>query len=563
MSKPLTLEIRSRLRPHLRWLAGFSLAVNILLLVSPLYMLQVYDRVLSSGSYDTLIWLSILAVFLLAIYGAAEIGRRRVLALAGVELEARLGPRIFAQFESQPAGRAALAQNLSRMSRIQSYLQNGAALPFADLPFAPLFLLVLFLIHPVIGMIGLAGAAIVFGVAVAAELTSRQTSAVSQSILGQSTQLASDFERQRSALVAMGLIPGAFRRWRQQRDQGQALGLNAARLDGRFTGISRSTRQVLQILVLGGGAALALSQQISPGSIVASSIILARVLGPIDQIVGGWRNSVLTWNAWKDLQASIEGMQEAAEFTPLPRPEAELEIDRLCVAVPGRDAPLIQPFSFRAEGGQIIVLAGAIGAGKSSLLQTLSGAWPAADGSVSLGQRAMQDWASADRGRYVGYVPQDVELLPATIAENINRLTQADADETIKAAKLAGAHEMILTLAEGYDTLIGPGGAQLSAGQAQLVGLARALFGSPPLVLLDEPTANLDSATAAHLIKAIGRVAEAGAVVFVSTHDRRVIEQAHTVLLLRKGSVLAAPAEQYLKLAVGPGSGSPSGKGAA
>lgn len=563
MSKPLTLEIRSRLRPHLRWLAGFSLAVNLLLLVSPLYMLQVYDRVLSSGSYDTLIWLSILAVFLLAIYGAAEIGRRRVMALAGAELETRLGPRIFSQFESQPAGRAELAQNLSRMSRIQSYLQNGAALPFADLPFAPLFLLVLFLIHPVIGMIGLAGALIVFAVAVAAELTSRQTSAVSQSILGQATQLASDFERQRSALVAMGLIPGAFRRWRQQRDQGQALGLNAARLDGRFTGISRSTRQVLQILVLGGGAALALSQQISPGSIVASSIILARVLGPIDQIVGGWRNSVLTWNAWKGLQASVEGMPDDIQFTPLPRPQAELEIDRLSVAVPGRETPLIQPFSFRAEGGQIIVLAGAIGAGKSSLLQTLSGAWPAADGSVSLGKRAMQDWASADRGRYVGYVPQDVELLPATIAENINRLTDADPDDTIKAAKLAGAHDMILTLAEGYDTLIGPGGAQLSAGQAQLVGLARALFGEPPLVLLDEPTANLDSATAAHLIKAIGRVAEAGAVVFVSTHDRRVIEQAHTVLLLRKGSVLAAPAEQYLKLAVGPGGAGAGPQGAA
>ncbi|MEC9249720.1 MAG: ATP-binding cassette domain-containing protein [Pseudomonadota bacterium] len=559
MIQGVSLELRERLNPHLRLLAGFGFAANVLLLVSPLYMLQIYDRVLNSGSVDTLLWLSVLAVFLLAVYGAAEMGRRRVSALAAQEIEAFFSPKLFQRFEKQLEGRPDLAMNLARLSRVQTFIQNGSLLPYLDLPFTPLFLIVLFLVHPFIGLLGLAGAALVFGVAFLAEISSRQGSQASQATLGKAGQFAADLERQRSALVSMGLLGRAYERWQQVRQLGQGLALGASRQDGKFTAISRALRQTLQILVLGGGAALALSQEISPGSIVASSIILARVLGPIDQIVGGWRNSVQTWSGWLALTAATEDIEARADYTPLPRPAGDVVLDRTAIGVPGGETPLVQAFNFTARSGDIIALTGGIGTGKTSFLQTIAGAWPAHAGQISLGGRDIQEWPSEDRGRYIGYTPQDVELLPATIAENIARLSGADDTHIIEAAKAAGAHEMILGLPEGYETPVGPGGVNLSAGQKQLVGLARALFGTPALLVLDEPSANLDSASTSNLIKSIKAVSDAGATIFVSTHDRRLIEHSSTVLLLRNGAVLAAPADQYLKLAVGPGNAAPSG----
>ena len=473
MQEPLGLQVRQRLRPHIAALAGFSLASNLLLLVSPLYMLQVYDRVLSSGSIDTLIWLSVLAVFLLGVYGAAEAGRRRVSALAGRELDKLLVPLVFARFETD-SGSPQLSRDLGAIQRVQSALQSGSLMAFADLPFAPLFLVVLFLIHPVLGVIGLVGAAIVFGVAVTAELTTRQAGQFSQGALRSASDFAAGLERQRSAMAAMGLVPAAYRRWRATQDAGQDFSMDAAKDDGKFSAISRSTRQVLQIGVLGGGAALALSQEISPGAIVASSIILARTLGPIDQIVGGWRNTIQTWSAWKGLAERLDGTEAEPRFTPLPRPAPDLVLDRLSVAVPGAEAPQIRPFSWSASGGQLIAVTGGNGAGKTTLLQTLAGAWLPGSGSMSLGGRNLHDWPGPDRGRHIGYVPQDVELLPATVGENIARLGNAEPDAIIAAARSAGAHEAILALPDGYDTRVGPGGTHLSASAwCSWKGLAR------------------------------------------------------------------------------------------
>lgn len=562
MKQPLKLQVRTVLRPYIAALLGFSLASNLLLLVSPLYMLQVYDRVLSSGSPDTLIWLTILAVFLLGIYGAAEAARRRISALAGAALETLLVPKVFKRFEAGGEDGPRLSHDLALISRVQGTLQNGTILPFMDLPFAPLFLVVLFMIHPLLGGIGLVGAGIVFAIAVTAEMTTRETSTFSQASASSASELAQGLERQRSAMVAMGLMPSVFAKWNAMKMIGQGFAMAASKDDGKFSAISKSSRQVLQIFILGGGAALALSQQISPGSIVASSIILARALGPIDQIVGGWRNLIQAWRGWKQLQDNLSGIEDNAVFTPLPRPESELVLDRLAVVVPGATDPLIRPFSFTAQKGQIIALAGANGAGKTTLLQTVSGAWEAGSGSVRLGGRNLHEWPSSDRGRFVGYVPQDVELLPATVGENISRLGDAAGEAVFEAAREAGAHDVIVSLPEGYDTRVGPGGVHLSAGQRQLIGLARALYGQPNLLLLDEPTANLDAVAAPALIGALDRAAKNGAIILVSSHDRRLIEKSTTVLLVRQGSVMAAPAEQYLKLATGPGAGVPGGQGA-
>lgn len=527
---------------------GFSLISNVLLLVSPLYMLQVYDRILTSGSKDTLIWMTLIAIFLLAIFGAAETGRRRICALAAEELEEKLSERIFVEFEgTHDAGRR-LPDDLRVLSRIRGFFQNQAVLPFFDLPFVPLFLLVMFLVHPLIGMVGLIGGIAMFGVAVAAELTTRRTNEAAAAVNSQAFTLASGLSRQRSAIISMGLTQSALFKWRGAKDDARELNLKAGAKETGFSSATKSARQMLQILILGTGGALAITQQVSPGAIVAGSIIMSRALGPIDQIVGSWRNISATRLAWNQLQKAISNTGVAEPFTPLPRPEAVLRLERLAAAVPGSRETLVRPFGFEAKGGQMVAIMGGNGAGKTTLLQTLAAAWPAHSGMVSLGGRDLHAWPSADRGQYIGYVPQDIELLPGTVGENIARMTQAQPEDIIEAARAAGAHNMILSLAEGYETPVGiPGAGSLSAGQRQLIGLARALFGKPVFILLDEPTANLDPEAVARTIEMLKTVAREGAIIIMSTHDHKLISATHSILMIKDGSVLTANTQSYLQ----------------
>jgi PrtD family type I secretion system ABC transporter len=527
---------------------GFSLVSNVLLLVSPLYMLQVYDRILTSGSMDTLIWITVISVFLLGIYAAAEAGRRRICGIAAEHLDEVISERVFTQFDEAHDAGARLPNDLRVLSRIRGFFQNQTVLPFFDLPFAPFFLLVMFLIHPIIGTLGLIGGLILLGVAISAEMTNRKTNDDASSHSSQAFSLATGVSRQRSAIVSMGLTRGALSKWRAAKAQARELNMKAGAREGGFASVTRAGRQMLQVLILGAGGALAITQQISPGAIVAGSIILSRALGPIDQIVGSWRGIASARGAWKQLSGAIMQDETKAPFTPLPRPKAHLALSRLCVNVPGRKEPLIRPFGFEAHGGQMIAVLGGNGSGKTSLLQTLAGAYTPHSGAVMLGGRELHRWAAEDRGQYVGYVPQMIELLPGTVAENIARMTQASPEAIIEAATLAGAHDMILGLPQGYETEVGvPGMGGLSAGQRQLVGLARAIFGNPVLIILDEPTANLDPAAAAHTINQLKAIAEAGAIVIAATHDVKLIQSTTSVMVVREGGVLAADTSRYLE----------------
>jgi len=486
---------------------AFSLVSNLLLLVSPLYMLQIYDRVLTSGSTDTLIWLTIIAVFLLAIYGATEVGKRRVCSLAAEEVEEKLSERIFTQFDEKPSSGGKLPHNLMVLNKVRGFFQNQTILPFLDLPFAPLFLIILFVIHPVIGTLGLVGGAILLTLAIIAEFKARETNQQASAVSSKAFELASGLSRQRSAMVAMGLAKNALIRWRATKQFARQLNLDAGAREGRYTAATRSGRQILQIFILGAGAALAIAQEISPGTIVAGSIIMARALAPIDQIVGSWRAVTQARGAWED--------------------------------------------GIELSGGQIIAIVGANGSGKTTLLQTIAGVWPANSGSIALGGRDVHDWPNLDRGQYVGYVPQTVELLAGTVAENIARMQQEpDTGAIIAAAKNAGAHEMILSLPQGYETPVGSAvGDALSAGQRQLIGLARALFGDPVLLLLDEPSANLDGASAQHVVENLKNASKRGVMVLAATHDDALIAEADNVLAIRHGTVSIAKANDYLSYA--------------
>lgn len=523
----------------LRWLMLFSLAINLLLLVAPLYMLQVYDSVLTSGSLDTLIWLTVIAVFLLSIYGAAEAGRRRLGAIAGQKLESAFSERAFQRFGTALDDPAALPRDLGNATRLAGPFSSGTILAFCDLPFSPLFLIVLVMIHPLLGLLGLAGGVAVFALAVAAEISTRDPSERTSAVQAQASRLAEGLARQRSALVAMGLVERARDLWATLRQSDAATATEASRKESLFTAVSRAVRQILQIMMLCAGAWLALDQQISPGGIVASSIVLSRALAPVDLIVGSWRSLVQARGAWRDSAERLSALAPESPFLPLPRPAALLSLDRVAARLPNSEIDLVRPFSAEIAGGSLIALTGMNGSGKTTLLQTLAGAWPIAGGVAMLGGRSIHGWPDSDRGQYVGYLPQDVELLPATIAQNIARLSKTSGEAIIAAAEAAGAHQLILGLTDGYETLIGPGGAHLSAGQKQAIGLARVLFDTPVLMLLDEPTAHLDEAAAAIAIAAIGDRVKLGAIALVATHDPRLLSHATQIYTIAQGTITA------------------------
>lgn len=538
------------LRPYLSLAAAFSLVVNVLMLVTPLYMLQVYDRVLTSGSVDTLILISLLAVAMLATYIVAEAARRRVMALAADRLRDLYGERLFAVNLARPNAAATLQRDLGDLSAVQGFLSHGMILPLFDLPFTPFFLAILFLVHPLLGWIGVGGALLLLAIAIAAEMTTRGRVEDAQAAEGSAQVFAAGLARQQSAIVGMGMTGAAWTGWKIRKEAAGALSLENAQSHGVYSSLTRGFRLMLQIASLGVGAWLVLQQQATPGVIIAGSILLGRALAPIDQSVGMWRQIINTRRAWRDLNIRAGPLAaHGAASTPLPLPDAILQLENLEVATPGNEKPLLPKFNLTLEAGAMIALVGASGSGKTSLLQTIAAAWPPLAGHVRLGGRDMHAWPIDDRGRYIGYLPQNTELLPGSVGQNIARFTQCEPDSLVHAARIAGVHALIMTLPDGYDTRVGPGGVHLSAGQKQAIGLARALFsagwGGPSLLLLDEPSANLDSALLKTLRMALATAREDGSIVVMATHDPRLIEDAHHVVVLNSDNIGMLAASEY------------------
>ena len=542
------------------WAAlGFTFVLNILLLVSPVYMLQVYDRVLTSNSLETLIVLTIIAVFLLAIYAAADGGRKRVLANAGQYLGKSLDrATLRAGLNDAKAPPSAIIQNVGNLSRVQSVFVNATLAPIFDAPFAPLFLALLFWIHPLLGMIGTVGAVVLLLTAVLSDKTSRKSVEEAAKRESGAQMMLAHTARQRGAIVSMGMGERAIDRWQERRHSAIDESLRAVNASNYISASARSIRQILQVMILGAGAFLALKQEVSPGAIIAGSIIMGRGLAPIDQAVAIWRQIIRTQESWKELKTFLLTQENGTDavqdekITRMPRPEAVLKLEEFSVAPPGAQKALLPKMTFELPKGSIVAILGPSGAGKTSFLQTLAGAWDPVHGTVRLGNRDLHTWDAEDRGQYIGYMPQNVELLTGTVFENIARFTDADEESVFEAARTAACHDLILGLPKGYDTPIGEGGMHLSAGQRQSVGLARAFFGHPALLLLDEPTAHLDSTLANSLLGRFTELArvptsERETTCFIATHDMRLINAADRIMVIQQGKVALMPKDDYLQ----------------
>ena len=540
------------LKPFFIMTMMFSVVVNVLMLVSPLYMLQVYDRILTSGSIDTLITISILAVGLLIVYGFAEMGRRKVVVLASQYLQDRFGQVLFSMDMRDSDMEQSLPKDLGHLATLQNFFSHGLILPLFDLPFAPFFVLVMFLIHPVLGWLGVIGVLLLFTIAVISELTTRN-GVQKASIAEQSAQrFAMRLSQQQNAIVSMGMGQQVYQNWSKRKSYAGALSVQSANKAGVFGSLTRTMRIILQVAALGIAGWLVLRQEASVGAIVAGSILLGRALGPIDQSVGIWRQIIRAREAWTELNARREAFDKVnVNSSAMPRPAAHLLFQGLEITCPGAGEALLPKFNLELKGSTVLALVGGSGIGKTALMQTISGAWRPFGGHVILGGRDLHGWDAQDRGHYVGYLPQNVGLLSGTVAQNICRFTDADIEEVIKTAQDVGCHEMILSLPRGYDTVIGPDKNQftvhISAGQKQTIGLARAACGNPVVLFLDEPSSNLDIQGVEALKRFIIKLKEAGGIIVVATHDVRLISLSSYVLSLSRTDVNLKRAQEFFK----------------
>ena len=528
----------------------FSFFINLLMLTAPLYMLQIYDRVLASRSESTLVVLTILAGGMLLIMGLLDLIRSRVLVRVGVKMDARLNARVFsAVFDQSLRGaRGERAQPLRDLATVRQFLTGPGPFALFDAPWAPLFLAVVFLFHPMLGFIALAGAVVLFSMALINELSTRRPLqlAGAQSIAANGFAEAS--LRNAEVLEAMGMMPAIRKRWIVRHREGLSLQATASDRAATLTSWSKAFRLALQVGILGAGAALAIEQIITPGIMIAASILMGRALAPVEQAIGQWRHFVAARSAYRRLDTLLMENPEDEQRLTLPRPQGFLSVEQLVAVPPGAKWPILKGMSFRLEAGDALGVIGPSAAGKSTLARLLVGVWRPQSGAVRLDGAEVHGWNAEDLGPFIGYLPQDVELFAGTVAENISRFADTpDAEGVVEAARNAGVHEMVLRMDKGYDTEIGENGHVLSAGQRQRIGLARALYGEPALVVLDEPNAALDAAGDEALTKAINGLKHRGATVIVMAHRPSAIAAVDKLLMLRDGRIEAfGPKEDVL-----------------
>ncbi len=561
-SNTLLRDAMRIIRAPLMGVAGISLVSNLLMLTGPIFMMLVYDKVLASKSLPTLVALSALALLLYGAYGLFEAMRTKLLARIGTSFDHRLAPMLFNATLRLPLQFGPHARNhdpLQDLATVRNFLMGPAPGALFDLPWMPIYFAFLYFVHPTLAMTAAAGAVVLIIITVIKQFIMRFPTQAANQINGATHSLLFDAKRNAEATAAMSMGDDLCRRWGTGYVQTIALSRELSDHAGLFGAITKTIRFVLQSAMLAVGAYLVIIEEMSPGAMIAGSIILSRALAPVDQTIAQWRAYSAANQAYKRLKQLINILPSATEREhAMPKPTKSLSVRDLAIVPPGAKAATLAGVSFEVEAGDALGIIGPSGCGKSTLVRALVGAWTAARGEVRYDGVPIANYTAETLGDAIGHLPQNIELFDGTIAENIARFrSDARSEDIFAAAKLAGVHDMILSFPLGYDTPVGEGGMTLSGGQRQRIGLARAVFGNPFLIVLDEPNSNLDPLGEHMLTEAVQRMRDAGKVVIIVAHRPSAIVAANKILSLRNGRAEMFGSKRQVLAALFPRVGQP------
>ena len=538
--KPVVSELKKSLlsaKKSFIMVGLFSMFINILMLVPPLYMLQLYDRVLGSRSQDTLIMLTLIVVVLFITMGLLEVVRSRVLVRVGNKLDSMLSQRIFDnlfELERKAPGRSS-SMPLNDLTQVRQFMTGNGLFAFFDAPWMPIYIIVLFIFHPAFGFFAIFAAIVLVGITVANEYSTKEKLAEANNLSRASTIYVDSNIRNAEVVNAMGMRNNISKIWADKYYgflNAQNIASDSA---GVWSNLSKSLRVMFQSLILGLGAYLAINMEVTPGMMIAASIIMGRALAPLDLIIGSWKGFSSARSSYERIEGLLNDFPKDKEYMQLPAPKGEITLENVVVIPPSGTVPSLKGISMRIEKGDVVGIIGPSAAGKSSLARVMLGLWPLTNGVARIDKADISQWNREDLGQYVGYLPQDIELFEGTVSQNIARFGEVEPEKVVEAATKAGVHEMILKLHEGYDTKIGPGGASLSGGQRQRIGLARALYNNPVFIVLDEPNSNLDDVGEAALVEAIKTLRAGGTTVVIITHRTNVLQATNKLALINNG----------------------------
>ncbi len=547
-TNPLVAAIR-KCRPALAAAFVLSLFINASMLVSPLYSMQVYDRVLTSRNAGTLILLTLIVVAFLALYGLLEYARSGVLVRTALFFETALRRPLFdTMLKAELSPRNRPGQQVIRDAELlRESIAGGTATIFFDLPWIPVYIILCFVLHPVLGIIALTGAAALVTIAVITDLVTKANVQETTKLSAEAHGLAAAALRNGEAVRGLGMGDIVLDRWCGVQSAAQAAAAAAHEKGATMQAVTKFVRVAVQTALLCAGALLAIEGMISPGAMLASSVVMGRALAPVEQLIAQWKRLVACRASYRRLKGVFEAHPQAATPADLPAPKGCVEVENAVVFPPLSQRPAVKYVNFSLQPGECVAVLGASGSGKSSLARALAGVWPLADGSIRIDGATYTQWDANRLGKHIGYLPQDVDLFSGSIAENIARLDSGHQDQVIAAAQAAGVHEAILRLPKGYDTRIGEGGMSLSGGMRQRIGLARALYGNPSLIVLDEPNSNLDEEGERALARAIDQLKAAARTVVVITHRPAALASADRVMIMSLGQLVAiGPRDEVL-----------------
>ena len=542
------------------WAVGlFSLALNLLLLTVPFYMAQLFDRVLTSGSVETLIVLSLAAVGAILTMAALEAVRGQIMVRISNWLDRQLGGALLGASVTAGLSRGsdASVQSLRDLLTFRTFITGPSVFPFLDAPWTPLFIAIIFLFHPLLGWLSVAGASLLFALALINEMATRKLLMEASGASIKSLRLAEAAVRNADVIEAMGMMPNLAQRWRRENDGMLDLQSRASGRSGAITALSKFTRLCLQIAMLGVGAWLVIHNEITPGAMIAGSIMLGRALAPVEQAIGAWKSAVAARGAYGRIRQQLDAVPPGHEPMALPTPNGHLTVKDLAYVYPGAGESVLRGINFKLEPGEALGLIGPTAVGKTTLARLLVGNLAPDAGHVRLDAADVALWDAVDLGPHMGYLPQDIELFAGSVRDNIARMGEGESVPVIAAAKAAGVHDIILGLPQAYETDIGDGGAVLSGGQRQRIALARALYGEPRFLVFDEPNASLDQDGEAALIEAITAKKAEGVTMVIIAHRQSILRHVDKLLVLRDGAMqMFGPRDEVMaKLAGAPAPG--------